>query len=196
MSPIYEALDPVSYQIRLLYLHPDTDDAVIRCDLEKASLTDGHRFVALSYEWGNEAIVTNIVANGVITSVRENLQKALKQLRSMKVEQVWADALCINQSDNTEKSLQVRIMKHIYSAAHKTFAWLGESGSDGAAVAIARLRTASLELSYQSGGIIGVPQEYICARRQSSSTSPRHDVHTCHCFQLQSTFRDLEDLFN
>ncbi|KAI9166285.1 Heterokaryon incompatibility protein [Paramyrothecium foliicola] len=38
----------------------------------------------------------------------------------------WIDAICINQSDITERSNQVRKMKQIYAAASQTFVWLGD----------------------------------------------------------------------
>ncbi|KAI1735184.1 heterokaryon incompatibility protein-domain-containing protein [Xylaria scruposa] len=182
MPPIYEALDAASYQIRLLYLHPDPKDAVVRCDLERVNFADGHHFVALSYQWGDDTTVTDIVVNGVVTPVHENLQRALRRLCTMKVERVWADALCINQSDDMEKTLQVRMMRHIYSAAYKTFAWLGECGADGAAAAIIGMKTRPPELSQQLD--------------DSGATRRNNDVYACHDCQLRSTFRNIEDLFN
>ncbi|KAK5626113.1 hypothetical protein RRF57_001828 [Xylaria bambusicola] len=139
------------YQIRILCLHQGIEGTVVKCHLETVNLTDGPRFIAVSYEWGDPNPTTNIIVNGVDTSLTENLQKALLQLRAMKVERVRADAVCINQSDNREESLQVRLMKQIYSVASQTFAWLGEPGNDGAAAAIVSMKPVSPALSQQSG---------------------------------------------
>jgi hypothetical protein len=38
----------------------------------------------------------------------------------------WYNALCINQSDQEERSLQVAIMKELYDSADHVFIWLGE----------------------------------------------------------------------
>ena len=39
---------------------------------------------------------------------------------------LWADALCINQADDDEKSEQVRARGQIYKRADNVWAWLGE----------------------------------------------------------------------
>jgi hypothetical protein len=49
---------------------------------------------------------------------------------------VWVDAVCINQADNTEKSLQVRHMKQIYEQGATTISWLGRRDNDMAELAI------------------------------------------------------------
>ena len=45
---------------------------------------------------------------------------------------VWIDAICINQSDQVEKSTQVAIMSDIYRAASSVVAWLGPERSHSA----------------------------------------------------------------
>lgn len=58
--------------------------------------------------------------------VTENLYSALRQVRNFKSSsgdgqsvRLWADAICINQEDEKERSMQVRIMRHIYSKAQE-----------------------------------------------------------------------------
>jgi hypothetical protein len=61
-----------------------------------------------------------------IIPITRNLDVALRYLRSNdQARLLWIDALCINQSNNDEKSLQVAIMKKIYSHADCVIAWLG-----------------------------------------------------------------------
>ena len=38
---------------------------------------------------------------------------------------IWADMLCMNQSDNSERSHQVRFMDQVFSRATRVIAWLG-----------------------------------------------------------------------
>ncbi|KAI5357970.1 putative heterokaryon incompatibility [Septoria linicola] len=43
---------------------------------------------------------------------------------------LWVDAVCINQSDDTEKSKQVQRMRAIYSQAASVIIWLGKANQD------------------------------------------------------------------
>lgn len=54
---------------------------------------------------------------------------------SSATEPLWVDAICINQADKSEKTLQVRNMTMVYEQATNVFAWLGpESEAEGRAV--------------------------------------------------------------
>ena len=116
-------------QIRLLSVHqstnagdPLTGDLAIR-ELYDPSL----EFHALSYVWGDEEEREPMVLNGVSTSVTKNLADALRCLRSEgKAMHLWADAVCINQYDADEKSIQISMMGEIYSGATRTTIFLGK----------------------------------------------------------------------
>jgi len=43
---------------------------------------------------------------------------------------MWADAMCINQNDNEERSQQVMLMQTIFNNAIGVHAWLGVTSSD------------------------------------------------------------------
>ncbi|KAH8652807.1 heterokaryon incompatibility protein-domain-containing protein [Tricladium varicosporioides] len=133
---IYEPLEIESYEIRMLTLLPGPPGSVVRCRLEKTFLINPTKYAALSYCWGDSKITAKIIVNDVDYPVTVNLMEALQQLRSLRVTRVWADALCINQSDEEEKGHQIRYMKHIYSRAEETYAWMGndKSGTSDAAV--------------------------------------------------------------
>jgi hypothetical protein len=63
-----------------------------------------------------------------MVSVTVNLWKALSDLRLRnKIRILWADALCINQSDEKEKSAQVQMMGEIYRKARKAIIHLGSA---------------------------------------------------------------------
>jgi hypothetical protein len=47
---------------------------------------------------------------------------------------LWVDAICINQADDTEKSLQVSLMGQIYRIAEDVAIFLGQEKDDSAMV--------------------------------------------------------------
>lgn len=128
MGSIYTPLDIENYEIRTLTILPGPPTSVLRCTLEKTSLITPSKYTALSYCWGDPTVTENIIIGDVDTPVTVNLADALRQLRAMGVDRIWVDALCINQMDRQEKSLQIRNMKFIYSKADIVYAWLGKEG--------------------------------------------------------------------
>lgn len=139
MTDLYTPLDIESYQIRIIHLLPGDNDSIIQCELKRYPLVSPPKYIALSYCWGDEAIKRSIMVNNIEVMVTINLHQALQRLRDEKVELVWADALCINQADDQEKSLQVRNMKQVYAKAEATYAWLGGPEHDKAAFALSFL---------------------------------------------------------
>jgi hypothetical protein len=60
-----------------------------------------------------------------------NLHSALQHLRRETEElTLWVDAICINQSDNDEKSWQVQQMNDVYEKARLVTVWLGPASED------------------------------------------------------------------
>ncbi len=66
--------------------------------------------------------------------VSENLYAALRELRELRElpetgmgMRYWADALCIDQANVSEKNHQVKLMKDIYPKARSVIVWLGEA---------------------------------------------------------------------
>ncbi|KAJ6201965.1 heterokaryon incompatibility protein-domain-containing protein, partial [Bipolaris maydis] len=128
----YSPLPTGSDSIRLLRLMPHKDEtANIKCELFEHSLHNlcrTHLYEALSYEWGNPKEKLPVFIHEHSFNVTINLHAALSRLRNHSMERIlWADAICINQNDNKEKSEQVLIMGEIYSRATKVYAWLGEA---------------------------------------------------------------------
>ncbi|KAH7384948.1 heterokaryon incompatibility protein-domain-containing protein [Cadophora sp. MPI-SDFR-AT-0126] len=128
---IYLPLDPVRSQIRLIYLQPplgsESDSDTIICSIHTADLDDEIcMYNALSYEWGTERNGSfSILLSGKEIVVTENLWRALRLLRyEQSALPLWVDALCINQTDDTERSSQVRQMGRIYQRASCVIAWL------------------------------------------------------------------------
>ncbi|KAI1431465.1 heterokaryon incompatibility protein-domain-containing protein [Xylaria sp. CBS 124048] len=120
----YRRLSNTRNEIRLLVIEPPvTEDTRIRCRLENASLFDlALEFAALSYHWGDHAVVKRIMLDGDLVPITFNLYKALEEMRRRGIYRVWADDLCINQHDDEERSQQVLRMGAIYRSASMVFA--------------------------------------------------------------------------
>ncbi|KAF5529765.1 het-domain-containing protein [Fusarium napiforme] len=112
LTPLYKPL--AAREIRLLVIQPGVFRERLRCVLKTVSLDDElPRFEALSYRW-NELRDTVIVDDHTI-SVPSDLAWFLRRLRRKATPRtVWADSICINQSDNEEKGHQVSMMREIY----------------------------------------------------------------------------------
>jgi len=129
----YRKLDFDTHEIRLLKLEwTYAEDSSITYSLDHASLIDPGSYVALSYCWGDPLITEIIRLDGVDVRVTVNLASALRAVQKRYFHtgngiRVWADALCINQGDNEERSHQVRSMRQIYSRASLVFCWIGVS---------------------------------------------------------------------
>lgn len=78
-------------------------------------------YEALSYVWGSKIRTHRVECNdGSHLEVTESLHLALQYLRHQNCERyVWADAVCINQFDLTERGSPFAIMADIYRKAHR-----------------------------------------------------------------------------
>ena len=140
-------------QIRLLYLMPaGNKNDTINCMLKVAKLDDvSTHYEALSYTWGYEPALEEIriqkprgksfkdvgrsLMDHKVFYIRPSLDGALRYLRDYSAEEpqtvvLWIDAICINQDDEEEKSIQVAKMADIYSHADSVFIWLGQARDD------------------------------------------------------------------
>lgn len=117
--------------IRLLQLEPDTDENIIQCRLVTKPLDQDVLYHALSYTWGDPTGVQTILCEGKVLRVTQNLHEALTEYRRRgESTPLWADAVCINQSDVTEKTEQVRMMRDVYVQADTVIIWLGQEQAD------------------------------------------------------------------
>ena len=107
-------------------------DLPVECILEKVSFHQpGLEYMALSYTWGDPFPTSSILINGKAVEVRENLEVALRHIRQPSQPVcIWIDAICINQSDDQEKSKQVLRMQDIYQHASSVVVWLGTAAED------------------------------------------------------------------
>lgn len=127
----------LEWETRVLYLHPGTTDEPLSAYLHVAELTpfDGFgmrdlsrriSYEALSYTWGDSAFTRPICVNNHDFSITGSLSEALMHLwKSDTGRYLWVDAICIDQSNVEEKSIQVANMFSIYSKASCVVIWLG-----------------------------------------------------------------------
>ncbi|KAK1750076.1 heterokaryon incompatibility protein-domain-containing protein [Echria macrotheca] len=125
VEPLYSELDPDSFRLFILY-QGDSSSAMTGY-LTKQDFRNHPPYRALSYTWGDEPPIHRIDINYQPFYIRPNLFHALQRLRSpTEAVFLWIDSLCINQSDDAEKSAQVRRMAEIYKKAESVWIWLGE----------------------------------------------------------------------
>src|SRR2546423_4132352 len=121
------ALNPETREIRLLSILPGKWTDEIRCELRRFSLDSRPRYEALSYTWGDPSDTRPIILDGCEVRVTVNLESALRRLRQPDTNRVlWADALCIDQSDLEERNHQLVLMRDIFQNCDKAVIWLGE----------------------------------------------------------------------
>ncbi|KAH8654022.1 heterokaryon incompatibility protein-domain-containing protein [Tricladium varicosporioides] len=127
--------------VRLLMIEPpeaDKPSSILRVSLVEQPL-DTAEFDALSYVWGDQTQKFRIICNGQNHSIGQSLHEALTEYRRRgSTRGLWADAICINQACEAEKSSQVQMMGDIYGAACRTIIWLGQiqpHDMDGIAIA-------------------------------------------------------------
>lgn len=148
--------------IRILRLQPHQDkQSAIRCQLSDLELRSSEGlcpYEALSYVWGSPDKPHTIDIDGYSLSVGANLYAALLSLRYTSLERIlWVDALCIDQTNITEKEQQIQLMAEIYAKARSVIIWLGEATTAATEDALEEIRDAAAGTS--NGVEISVPEE-------------------------------------
>jgi hypothetical protein len=104
-------------------------------------------YYAISYCAGDPNNTTSISVNGHPFSVFASLVRALRAVRCyfkgsgkgagerFRIP-LWVDQICIDQSNPSERSHQVALMRDIYENADEVFTWLGGESSNGEGIAL------------------------------------------------------------
>ncbi|KAK0671021.1 heterokaryon incompatibility protein-domain-containing protein [Cercophora samala] len=145
----YPPLDTKRDALRILTIEPGDFADPLVCTLDPFLFSQKPKYVALSYTWGSSykdnaqlpltmsslsppstqpatAPSPPITVNNHPFHIRHNLHLALLHLRSSTHPiSLWADAICINQSDTAERNRQVSLMSFIYTRASYVVVWLG-----------------------------------------------------------------------
>ncbi|OTA97989.1 hypothetical protein M426DRAFT_31926, partial [Hypoxylon sp. CI-4A] len=112
-------------EVRVLEILPGIEDEPIECRLVVRNLYDDGILEALSYVWGKDMAPEPITVDHKSFKVTKNLYGILPNLRRPDTtREIWVDAICINQTDTTEKTEQVKLMREIYTRAKSTVIWL------------------------------------------------------------------------
>ncbi|KAH7076570.1 heterokaryon incompatibility protein-domain-containing protein [Paraphoma chrysanthemicola] len=118
-------------QIRVVDLLPGSgaDAIVLKCRI--ITLNGGRNFEALSYVWGDSHDIRTVSISGFHMEITQSLYAAFRHLRDARnVRTLWTDQICIDQSDDEEKSRQVSLMGTIYRKCSECLIWLGDIPSD------------------------------------------------------------------
>ncbi|KAI6912364.1 hypothetical protein D0867_06313 [Hortaea werneckii] len=111
---------------RLLQLDPGVGNDPVLCSLHICRLSNAPPFEAISYVWGDSTDTVALTCDGKSKCVTVNLELALKRFRhASDTRTVWADAICIDQSNTAEKNHQVGMMGDVYRQAEQVLVWLG-----------------------------------------------------------------------
>jgi Heterokaryon incompatibility protein (HET) len=138
-DPQYEPLQSIT-SIRVLRLSAGSDGPLIG-ELQQVDLEQRPIYRALSYVWGPPKFDWGITCNGQKLRIAESLHDALQHLRSPTAEIfIWADAICINQSNLKERGDQVQLMGRIYTQAQEVIIWLGSDEDEKAKPTLDLLR--------------------------------------------------------
>ncbi|KAK5690646.1 hypothetical protein LTR97_012202 [Elasticomyces elasticus] len=145
--------------IRLVRCCPNSttdDQAQILCEsgldevcieILHVPLDSAPAFTAVSYTWGDTVEPAKVSISGgscLVTTAR--VHDILDRLQQDQHDWdgdilIWIDQLCIDQHNDIEKSQQIRLMRHVYSKATRTFIILSQLNfeSNSALIAIGRL---------------------------------------------------------
>ena len=121
----YMPLEDPALDLRLIDIHPGERDYPLTCTIRTFKSGPSLEYQALSYAWGSSTNKVPIIVNGKAFMVTPNLEAALRNLRSRKLEEMnsqlrlWADAICIDQAHPKERNEQVQRMRSIYQRANR-----------------------------------------------------------------------------
>lgn len=141
--------------IRLLRIDNGEPGSPLHCTLKESCLDDDSTsYYALSYTWGSNQTPFEIICNSQPLLVTPNLHAGLLEYRRRGTNiPLWVDAICIDQSNVSERTSQVRMMQTIYSKAARVVVWLGEAeATDAPALEVLKALNAPYAMFRDSSG--------------------------------------------
>jgi hypothetical protein len=151
LSPTYSYPKICGKQIRVIWLWPGVRGDPLFARVEIVDLDRYYEYLALystlsedepadwfeaiSYVWGSSHKPCSLITSNGVIPITESLHSVLHDLRLEDRHRcLWADGICINQEDSTEKANQVALMGEIYSSCRRVLVYLGpqEEDTDGA----------------------------------------------------------------
>ena len=122
MASVYQTLG--NNEIRLLVVVHSSKPSDLRFTFSHVPVTKPNPYTAVSYTWNHWAGDERIYIDDRPFLIKRNLWKCLQRLK-LSWRFIWADAVCINQTDLEEVNHQVGLMGQIYANAAVVSAWLG-----------------------------------------------------------------------
>jgi hypothetical protein len=114
--------------IRLLEISRQYPFGPIRCEIISKSLDERFDYESISYAWGDKEKTHKIKVGNCQLAVTANAFEIIRDRAFfLKTRLIWIDAICINQTDETEKSGQIQLMRTIYRQASWVIVWLGNA---------------------------------------------------------------------
>jgi hypothetical protein len=125
----YSPLKLGEKQIRLLRLDRRIPFLDLKMELITYDFDKAPPYEAISYVWGDSKHRENsVILNDQRYCVTINVFNILRRRSSLfKSKLIWIDTICIDQSNDAEKSEQVRMMKEIYHQSDRVYICLGEN---------------------------------------------------------------------
>ncbi|KAK6223971.1 hypothetical protein LQW54_000117 [Pestalotiopsis sp. IQ-011] len=143
---------PDTRSVRMLILAPGSDDEVLQGHLEVVDIDALGSYEPISYVWGDSAQRHRFLCEGSQLSLTTSLYQALTRLRlNDRSRRLWADQICIDQSNLAERGQQVQFMNRIYRGASHVLVWLGHDNSRAAAAAFGLFRGLAKIFSDEEG---------------------------------------------
>jgi len=135
-APSYQ---PLSERDSIRLAHFSRIGSQLHCRLEHVAISQKPSYHALSYVWrwrpktsssqeSDENASRPIFVDGRKVHVGANLADFIDTITQLwtTVPAFWVDAICINQNDAAEKSIQLQRMREIYENASRIVIWLGK----------------------------------------------------------------------
>jgi len=133
-APIVTVLPhPRDCEVWARFQKQELGDAFVEDDSTLLARFTWGDYETLSYTWGPDAQPKHtIFVNGSAFVVGESLYLALARFREEGRYRpgvglgLWVDAICLNQADHDEKSMQVKRMRDIFAWSKRSVIWLGD----------------------------------------------------------------------
>lgn len=152
-------------EVRLLKVHRRLPLSRLSAEVVPCQLQHAPSYFAISYVWSHgPQDIQPILLNGSKLYVRRNVYDILDRCSSFFWPQyVWIDSICIDQTNDNEKTYQVRKMKEIYSRAETVLVCLGKGPGWLAFYLIRELN--NVRSLYGEGSVPGYIDDFFQRRR-------------------------------
>ena len=155
-------------------------EPTVVCEFSHHSIDQSPSYSTLSYTWTNldlEKGETAIYAAGSASYIQPNLAAWIETHGIRLASQghrFWIDQLCIDQSNISERSYQVRLMKEIYTQSSKLFVWLGP-GSEESTLALETMdRAGHVFMTFGAIQIVAISPPKITTLEAFRSRTQQH----------------------